>query len=85
MPNVIAKTENETNRKIKFDQETVPDACTPPFRIPPKRADDRLMDDTDQMYLKLTPVVLGVNLIFLQMPRLSQSILYLDIINQAKL
>jgi hypothetical protein len=49
----ITEIENETQRKIKFDQETDPDACVPAMPIPAQSDDDRLTNDTDRMRLKM--------------------------------
>jgi hypothetical protein len=59
------KLENVTNRETKFNLETGSVALVAPLPIPPNQHDDRLMNATDQMSLKLIRVVLGVNLIFL--------------------
>jgi hypothetical protein len=64
------KLENVTNRETKFNLETDSVALVAPLPITPNHHDDRLINDTDQMGLKLILVVLGVNLIFLQKPRI---------------
>jgi hypothetical protein len=64
------KLENVTNRETKSNLETGSVALVAQLPIPPNHHDDRLITDTDQMSLKLVLVVLGVNLIFFQKPRI---------------